>query len=70
MTNRHQGEDPDIAMPRDHLPPAEDREDDETDPEYPGADAPGATSAVSPETAAEPDKPRRHGVDRLPPSGR
>jgi hypothetical protein len=62
----------DIKQPQDHLPPEEEREDgDEIEqPRYPGTGAPTHEGAASPETAAEPDKPLRHGVDKLPPSGR
>lgn len=74
----------DIRQPADHLPPKDER-DEERDPAdepagahgawpeestLPGTAAPDGTPSVSPETAAEPDKPARHGVDRLPPSGR
>jgi hypothetical protein len=56
--------------PTDHLPPADEREagDDRTTSSRPfpddGVDEPGG---VSPETAAEPEKPARHGIDKLPP---
>ena len=56
--------------PTDHLPPAEERDPDDErtthgDP-FPGTgvDEPGG---VDPATAAEPEKPARHGVDKLPP---
>ena len=47
----------DIKQPLDHLPPA-----DEGDK--------AVEIDVTPETAAEPDKPNRHGVDKLPPTSR
>lgn len=57
----------DIRQPMDHLPPADERDENEAsdEPHYP-IDAPAAESAVSPDTAAEPEKPNRHGVDNLP----
>ena len=62
----------DIKQPLDHLPPREERDRaiEIEEPEYPGADAPDGGSAVSPATAAEGDKPNRHGVDKLPPTSR
>ncbi|HEX5857248.1 MAG TPA: hypothetical protein VFY91_03990 [Microbacterium sp.] len=61
-----------IKQPLDHLPPQEERDKaDETDqPGYPDTGGPSGDSSVSPETAAEPDKPNRHGMDKLPPTGR
>lgn len=64
-----------IKKPLDHLPPAEERDDavDLQEPSYPGTgytDDSASADAVTPETAAEPDKAKRHGVDKLPPSGR
>ena len=56
--------------PTDHLPPADEREpdDDRTTAGHPypveGVEDDGG---VSPATAAEPDRPSRHGVDKLPP---
>ncbi|MDT0180713.1 hypothetical protein AB0P19_11535 [Microbacterium oleivorans] len=35
-----------------------------------GTDSPHGGSAASPATAAEPDEPNRHGVAKLPPTGR
>lgn len=61
----------DIKQPLDHLPPLEDRDKalEIDEPAYPGADdAPSARSHASPATAAEPDKPNRHGAEKLPPS--
>lgn len=57
----------DIRRPTDHLPPSEERHEDETSerPHYP-VEAPAEESAISPDTAAEPDKPDRHGVAKLP----
>lgn len=62
----------DIKQPQDRLPPADEREDgtDVDEPDYPDSDAPPAGSSVSPETEAVPEKPLRHGVDKLRPSGR
>ncbi|MBO0980775.1 hypothetical protein [Microbacterium sp. SD291] len=59
----------DITQPRDHLPPAEERDEatDGEEPGYPAADPPQAPEHASPATEAEPDKPKRHGVDKLPP---
>lgn len=61
----------DIKQPLDHLPPKE-RDDGTVEPqapEYPDTGKPAAgESPASPETAAEPDKPARHGVAKLPPS--
>src|SRR4051812_14881285 len=57
----------DIKQPLDHLPPQEER-DETSEIEEPNSPDPGGsadTSAVSPETAAEPDRPNRHGVDKL-----
>lgn len=60
-----------IRRPTDHLPPADEREpgDDRTTSgsPYPDGGAPGTSGGVSPDTAAEPDEPNRHGVDKLPP---
>ncbi|MEU4016736.1 hypothetical protein AB0E56_15850 [Microbacterium sp. NPDC028030] len=62
----------DIRQPLDHLPPLEERDKaiEIEEPHYPTSDAPTAASQVSPDTAAEPDKPNRHGADKLPPSSR
>jgi hypothetical protein len=59
----------DIKQPQDHLPPADERGDDESAeaPNFPGVGEPDGGSPVSPATAAEPEKPARHGVDKLPP---
>jgi hypothetical protein len=63
MSNRD-----DAKRPLDHLPPKEEREGDEIEePSYPGSDAPEGGSQASPETAAEPDEPARHGMAKLPP---
>jgi len=58
----------DIREPLDHLPPRDERDpaSEIDEPHYPG-NAPEGGSPMSPETAAEPDKPARHGVDKLPP---
>jgi hypothetical protein len=61
----------DIRQPLDHVPPSEDGDNaDVEQPQYPGADGVAGGSPVSPETAAEPEKPDRHGVAKLPPTGR
>ena len=67
MTDRE-----DAKQPLDHLPPAEERDDEIGDdaPQFPDTDPPAGGSPVSPETAAEPEKPARHGVDKLPPTDR
>ena len=59
----------DIKQPQDHLPPADERGDEETveAPQYPGIGEPDAGSPVSPATAAEPERPARHGAEKLPP---
>ncbi|OCG73881.1 hypothetical protein [Microbacterium sediminis] len=57
-----------IKKPLDHLPPKEEREGDEIDePDYPGSDDTEGGSRVSPDTAAEPGEPARHGVAKLRP---
>lgn len=62
----------DIRQPLDHLPKKEDRDRaiEIEEPSYPGTDSPRGASAASPATAAEPDEPARHGVAKLPPTGR
>ncbi len=56
--------------PLDHLPPQEEREEgDIEEPQYPQAEAAPGGSPVSPETAAEPDEPGRHGLARPPQQG-
>lgn len=62
----------DIKQPLDHLPPLEERDPaiEIEEPRYPDTGGSADGSAVHPETAAEPDKPNRHGVDKLPPTGR
>lgn len=66
----------DIKQPLDHLPPQEERDEvgeaSEADkPSYPTSDAtPSGPAQASPDTAAEPTEPNRHGIDKLPPSGR
>jgi hypothetical protein len=62
----------DIRQPQDHLPKKEDRDPtaDVEQPHYPGTEAPTGDSSASPDTAAEPDEPARHGVAKLPPTGR
>ncbi len=65
--------DADHKQPTDHLPPETERDADDSrttsDPSYP-VDGPAETGGVSPETAAEPGRPDRHGLDKLPPTGR
>jgi len=56
--------------PTDHLPPAGEREpgDERTTSATPyPVDGPEADVGVNPATAAEPDRPARHGVAKLPP---
>lgn len=62
----------DIRQPVDHLPPQEERDPaiEVDEPSYPDTGAPDGDSQASPATAAEPDKPNRHGVDKLPPTSR
>ncbi|WP_194409251.1 hypothetical protein [Microbacterium cremeum] len=61
----------DVKQPLDHLPPQEEREGDEIDePTYPDSEGVAGESAVSPDTEAEPEAPNRHGIDKLPPTGR
>ncbi|MDZ8173188.1 hypothetical protein [Microbacterium xanthum] len=62
-------ENEDRPKPMDHLPPQEERDDVEQQ-EYPDGGAPDGEAGVSPETAAEPGKPNRHGLDQIPPRGR
>jgi hypothetical protein len=59
----------DIRQPTDHLPPADERDPNQVpdEPSYPDSDTPGGGSPVSPVTAAEPEKPARHGVAKMPP---
>ncbi|MEV8338736.1 hypothetical protein [Leucobacter sp. NPDC077196] len=69
MTNRDENQ-----RPLDHLPPKEERTDgdpSEADkPSYPtSGDAPSGPTHASPDTAAEPEEPNRHGIDKLPPTG-
>jgi len=67
MSDRH-----DAKQPLDHLPPVDERDDaiEIDEPHFPDAGGSAGRSPVSPETAAEPEKPHRHGVDKLPPTGR
>ncbi|QDE35034.1 hypothetical protein FIV50_09720 [Microbacterium foliorum] len=62
----------DIKQPLDHLPPLDERDKavEVDEPQYPTSGAPIGPAHVSPDTAAEPDRPRRHGVDKLPPTAR
>jgi hypothetical protein len=62
----------DVKQPNDHLPPKEERDqaDAVEEPRYPGQDGVEGDSPVNPETAAEPDRPLPHGVDKMRPSGR
>ena len=60
----------DAKKPQDHLPPQEDRDASEIEETpYPGTEEPSGGSPVSPETAAEPDEPGRHGLARPPRQG-
>jgi hypothetical protein len=59
-------------QPTDHLPPRDERASDDertTEESYPrdAEDHPLDRSAVSEDTAAEPEKPARHGVAKLRP---
>lgn len=59
-------------QPTDHLPPADEREPDDertTAGSYPGGDGarPDDRDVITDATAAEPEEPQRHGVDKLPP---
>ncbi|AKV85743.1 MULTISPECIES: hypothetical protein [unclassified Microbacterium] len=63
----------DIKQPLDHLPPLDERDKavEIDEPHYPTSEAgPTGPAHASPDTAAEPDKPNRHGVDKLPPTAR
>ncbi len=59
----------DIKQPLDHLPPKEERDpaSEVTEPDYPDTGTPTGASKASPDTAAEPEEPARHGVAKLPP---
>ncbi|MFF2485954.1 hypothetical protein ACFVSU_06120 [Microbacterium sp. NPDC058062] len=61
----------DIKQPLDHLPPQEERDKavEIEEPNYPGVDGSADFGSVSPETAAEPERPGRHGLDKPPRSG-
>jgi hypothetical protein len=60
----------DHKQPTDHLPPADEREPDDerttAGAPYPGGGAPDDAGGVSEETAAEPDEPRIHGMEKPP----
>lgn len=61
--------------PTDHLPPLDEREPDDdrtTAHSYPGDehDRPVDPSPISDDTAAEPERPARHGAAKLPPGPR
>ena len=62
----------DIKQPLDHLPPLDERDRaiEIEEPHYPSSGSPSGRAHATPETAAEPDKPHRHGVDKLPPTSR
>lgn len=62
----------DITQPLDHLPPLEERDKaiEIDEPSYPTSAPPTGKAHASPETAAEPGMPNRHGVDKLPPTSR
>ena len=62
----------DIKQPLDHLPPLDERDKavEIDEPSYPTSSEPAEDGSVSPDTAAEPGKPNRHGVDKLPPTSR
>ncbi|MCS0498551.1 hypothetical protein [Protaetiibacter mangrovi] len=56
----------DVKQPTDHLPPGDDASAVTPPADHP-QDAAEGGSAVGPETAAEPEKPARHGVAKMPP---
>lgn len=60
----------DIRQPLDHLQKKEERDPaiEVEEPSYPDTGAATGGPDVSPDTAAEPDKPARHGVAKLPPT--
>lgn len=60
----------DIKQPLDHLPPAEERDKaiEIDEPSYPSTEPPTGPAHASPATEAEPEKPNRHGVEKLPPA--
>lgn len=58
----------DIKQPHDHLPPADDRDEEVEEPSYPTSEPPAGPAHASPATEAEPEKPKRHGVEKLPPT--
>lgn len=62
----------DIKQPLDHLPPLDERDKavEIDEPNYPTSGDAAEHGGVSPDTAAEPGKPNRHGVDKLPPTSR
>jgi hypothetical protein len=64
--------DQNIKKPTDHLPPADEREPDDerttAGEPYPGTGSTEDEGGVSPETAAEPERPLRHGVEGLSPN--
>jgi hypothetical protein len=62
----------DIKQPLDHLPPLDERDKavEIDEPSYPTTETPTGPTHASPDTAAEPGKPNRHGVDKLPPTSR
>ncbi|WP_194397173.1 hypothetical protein [Microbacterium atlanticum] len=62
----------DVKQPLDHQPPQDERDEatDPTEPRYPGTGDATDPSAVSPDTAAEPEPPGRHGLDQPPTGGR
>jgi len=61
-----------VKQPTDHLPPADERDSDDerttAGEPYPGAGSGDDEGGVSPETAAEPERPMRHGAQGLPPN--
>ncbi|WP_127818587.1 hypothetical protein [Microbacterium sp. CPCC 204701] len=61
----------DIKQPLDHLPPQEERDMavEIEEPQYPDTGGVDDSSAVRPATAAEPERPGRHGLDSPPTSG-
>lgn len=59
----------DARQPMDHLAPAEEHDPEQVpeEPDYLDDGAPDGGSPVSPATAAEPERPARHGVAKMPP---
>jgi hypothetical protein len=67
---RERGDMTDHKQPTDHLPPATERDEGDerttAGTPYPGGGAPDDAGGVSEDTAAEPDEPRVHGMEKPP----